>query len=102
MSSTTSGAANRHIFFVQRGSGPTPCLGLIEDVAGSGSTGCRTLIRQPGDQSAQASANLTASHAKRAAPPTASATPTDSNTENIATRRPIVFSITANVEMYGK
>jgi len=39
---------------------------------------------------------------KRATPLTSSATTIDNDTANIASRRPIVFSITAKVEMQGK
>jgi hypothetical protein len=41
------------------------------------------------------------SSAKRASPATSNATATDSDTENSASRRPMVFIITANVEMQG-
>ncbi len=54
-----------------------------------------------GNLARYAKRNRAPSSPNRATPLTSSATPTDSATENSASRRPIVFSITANVETHG-
>lgn len=59
-----------------------------------------TSVREE-DSHPHASSSRTPSSPKCASPLTRSATATDSETENSASRRPIVLSITANVEMQG-
>ncbi len=49
----------------------------------------------------QTQSRRTASSSKRTAPLTSSATPTDKDTEISACLRPMVFNITAKVEMHG-